>query len=644
MGRYLALLCVCLAAAVYVPVLHARTLHWSALDVAAALDADGRLHVVERHAMVFDGDWNGGERRFRLRGSQRLEGIRVRRIDAATGTAVPLRPGELDRVDHFAFTDATTLRWRSRQPRDPPFQMTTLVYEVEYVLSNVLQRDGSAFVLDHDFAFPDRTGVIQAFSLELTFDVAWAPTGDVTSPLSLRRSNLPPGAGVVVTMPFERVVATTPAGVREPTSRLWLLLPVSTLLAFGGWRSRRYVAHEKRNGRYAPLPSIAAIDDAWLAEHVFKHRPEHVGSLWDDRTGAAEVAAILARLVQEGKLTSRIEQRRRLMHREDVLHLAIPSPRPTFNAYESALIKALFIDGNTTDTERIRAHYGKRNKAFDPAAIIRRHLPGGREVASEQNKAALAQGWTLSLLLALVAAVAFGTSLAAEVRLGVTNAFVLHALLIAFTSVVFGGVLIALGYTLRGNVVGPRRHLEWLLGVYALYVVVLLSIVRGGGAYLGWPMYVALAALAAWILNLALNRAYTRVRPDRIAERKNLSAAREYFAEQLTRAEPKLEDAWYPYLIAFGLGKRMDQWFGRFGLATAAIGSRSTTVGPAHHGGSSPSSTWSGGGGAFGGGGASGVWSTAAGAMAAGVAVSSSSPGGSGGGGGSSGGGGGGGW
>jgi uncharacterized membrane protein YgcG len=628
----------------YVPVLHARTLHWSALDVAAALDADGRLHVVERHAMVFDGDWNGGERRFRLRGSQRIQGIRVRRIDAATGTAVPLQPGDLDSVDHFAFTDDTTLRWRSRVPSDAPFQMATLVYELEYVLANVLRRDGAAFVLDHDFAFPDRTGVIEAFSLELTFDPAWGPPADVASPFSLRRSNLQPGASVVVTIPFEHLGAALPTGIREPTSPLWLLLPVSALLAFGGWRLQRYLAHEQRNGRFAPLKPIATIDDAWLEENVFKHRPEKVGSLWDNRTGAPEVAAILARLVLEGKLGSRIEKRRRLMHREDVLHLTILSPRPQFNAYESALIKALFIDGNTTDTERIRAHYGKRDQAFDPAAIIRRHLPGGRDVVSQDNKAALEDGWTLSLVVALVAAVAFGASLAAEVRLGVTGTFVLQSFLIGFASVAFGLVLVTLGYTLRNNVVGPRRHLQWLLALHAMYVVALLSIVRGGDGYLGWPMYVALAALAAWILNLALNRAYTRVSADRIADRKNLSAARAYFAEQLTRGKPNLEDAWYPYLIAFGLGKQMDHWFGRFGPVTVATATPST-LGPSHHDSSStPSPTWSGGGGAFGGGGAAGAWSTAAGAMAAGVADSSSAGGGSGGGGGSSGGGGGGGW
>jgi hypothetical protein len=36
------------------------------MDVRAILDADGRLHVTESQAMVFTGDWNGGERIFRV--------------------------------------------------------------------------------------------------------------------------------------------------------------------------------------------------------------------------------------------------------------------------------------------------------------------------------------------------------------------------------------------------------------------------------------------------------------------------------------------------------------------------------------------------------------------------------------------------
>ena len=47
-----------------------RELHWDRLDVEARLDAAGSLHVTETHAMVFTGDWNGGERKFNIRPQQ----------------------------------------------------------------------------------------------------------------------------------------------------------------------------------------------------------------------------------------------------------------------------------------------------------------------------------------------------------------------------------------------------------------------------------------------------------------------------------------------------------------------------------------------------------------------------------------------
>ncbi|MCA1583008.1 MAG: hypothetical protein LC796_16805, partial [Acidobacteria bacterium] len=100
-----------------------KELHWGSLDVTARLDADGRLVVVERHVMVFTGDWNGGERTFRLFPGQTLALERVRRFDPTTGpgaagAARDLARGDLGALDHYDMTDASTLRWRSRLPSD----------------------------------------------------------------------------------------------------------------------------------------------------------------------------------------------------------------------------------------------------------------------------------------------------------------------------------------------------------------------------------------------------------------------------------------------------------------------------------------------------------------------------------------------
>src|SRR5258706_557585 len=140
-----------------------------------------------------------------------------------------------------------------------------------------------------------------------------------------------------------------------------------------------------------------------------------------------------------------------------------------------------------------------------------------------------------------------------------------------------------------------------------------------------------------------------RERPKKIARRKFLTAAREFFRRELESPRPKLEDRWFPWIIAFGLGKSADRWFRAYGAPAAnagAVTSRGSSGGSSSTD-SGSSGSWTGGGGSFGGAGTSGSWATAAGAMAAGVAAAGSGGsggGGGGGGGGSSGGGGGGGW
>src|SRR6186713_812913 len=162
--RTIALLPVLLLAAALAA---AKDLSWRALDVKARLDEEGRLHVVEKHAMVFTGDWNGGERIFRIGPGQSVSLEQLRRLDP-DGTVHVLQHAEPpDQVDQFTWKDKQTLRWRSRLPSDPEFAAKELVYEIAYTLSGVLVKEGSRYVLDHDFAFPDRPGTIGEFSLAL---------------------------------------------------------------------------------------------------------------------------------------------------------------------------------------------------------------------------------------------------------------------------------------------------------------------------------------------------------------------------------------------------------------------------------------------------------------------------------------------
>jgi hypothetical protein len=154
-----------------------RSLYWDNLEVKARLDRDGRLHVVERQAYVFTGEWNGGERTFNIRPGQNLDLQRLTRIDPASGESREVTLGSLSELDRYNwFNGHKMLRWRSRLPSDPPFDATPITYELEYTLGDILIPEGDGtFVLNHDFAFPDRSGPILRYSLDLELDPSWQP-------------------------------------------------------------------------------------------------------------------------------------------------------------------------------------------------------------------------------------------------------------------------------------------------------------------------------------------------------------------------------------------------------------------------------------------------------------------------------------
>src|SRR5580765_6428910 len=194
-----------------------KSLHWKRLDVEARLDAQGVLHIAETQAMIFTGDWNGGERKFRVFPGQRLSFKGLSRLDPSTGRMRALSQGDLSVVDRFAFTDSTTLRWRSRRASEPEFDRTEIVYRLDYELSGILLREGDSYVLDHNFVFPDRPGTIEAFHLDLTLDPAWKLLHP--RPLKIDKGPIPPGQDLVVRADFSYAGAGTPAAVRRGSSR-----------------------------------------------------------------------------------------------------------------------------------------------------------------------------------------------------------------------------------------------------------------------------------------------------------------------------------------------------------------------------------------------------------------------------------------
>jgi uncharacterized membrane protein YgcG len=603
-----------------------KALFWRRMDVAARLDAQGVLHVAERQAIVFTGDWNGGERKFRILPGQRLRFIGMSRQDES-GQMRPLAQGSLSDLDHYAFADPTTLRWRSRLPSDPPFENTEILYELDYELSGILLKEGGTYILDHDFAFPDRSGRIEAFTLDVSLDPAWKAR--IPAPSRLERGPLPPGASVVVRVELEHTGGAALSAVRLGTSRgerlgLFLFFFVAVLLLAGAFYRR-----ESGLGRFAPLPPLETVDAPWLEKNIFMLRPEEVGALWDETIGAPEVAAVLARLAAEKKIASSAEGKK--------LTMRLSVPLSSLEGYEKSLLEALFFNGRQeTDTDAVRAHY--RSKGFDPASKIKEDLEKRLSVHADfGDRSSRPLRWpTLVLLLLGLASMAL-----AAVFQGADVGAIIGA---AITYGILWGIAVIPAYFWQKRMhdfLLPALGFLWLPAAFLYFSYRgIASFAQTVPLFLVGPLLVKLA-----IVNNLFNVAKTRNGPHRIARRKTLVAAREFFARELKNPRPRLEDRWFPYIVAFGLSSGVERWFRAYGGEQAAVASRA--AGTASSGGSSsPSGGWTGGGGSFGGAGASASWAAAAGTLAAGVSAPSSggSGGGGGGGGGSSGGGGGGGW
>ena len=589
--------------------------------------------------MVFTGDWNGGERTFRLEPGQTLAFERIRRIEPGTDAGLDLASGDLSQKDHFQFTNPTTLRWRSRLPSDPVFADTEIDYEISYTLSGVLLKQGDRYVLDHNFALPDAQKTIETLSVHLELDPSWTPTAPGGFAPSRTARGLRPGENFVVHAELGRaagIAGPAPAAVRVGTTRstrvaMFALLLLSTL-AMGVAFYRR----EAALGRLSAPEKPDTIDEAWLDRHLFNLPPEEAGALWDDRVGAPEVTAVLARLTAEKKIETIPSGKEMTMR--------LKAPLDSFVGYERELVQALFFGGRKeTSTSEIKAHY--KSSGFDPASKIE---PGLREKLSKhadfQDRsgrpgraltfALFAAGLLIVVLEALRGAIDWGTVSSTLLSTGFWWAI---------------GLAFALRYQNRMDRLGA-----WAISFLFVPLMFLWGSWRGIGFAGLTPLPVLIGRLALWLaaVNNLFNVAKTRSGPKKIARRRELVGARRFFERELSKSAPRLKDAWFPWLAAFGLGPDVDRWFHSFGGAAAAA-SAGSSFSSSSSSSSSTSSSFSGESGGFtggsgfsGGAGSSGSWAVAAGALASGVSAPSSSGGGGGGGGGggSSGGGGGGGW
>lgn len=632
------------------PAQDAKTLDWPAFAVDARLDSSGTLHVRERQTILFNGDWNGGERVFVVRPGQRFAFRRMLRVDSLTGAEVEMHEGSLDEVDGYKMTGSRTLRWRSRRPDDPPFVNAKITYIIEYEYADILLVEGSAYRLDHEFGFRDRTGTIANFELTLQVDPSWRTPDGFTG--VFHQAVLEPGIGYVVNIPLTWRAAGVPSAVRRSPPlplRLGLAAAVALVIIV---MTAQLLRDETAIGRFASLTPLASIDRAWLESHVLALRPELVGTIWDEQVGAAEVSAVLARLVNEKKLGSRVESTGGKWLGRHVLHLEMLVPRDAFVGYERALIDKFFTsNATTTSTDEIRDRY--KSTGFDPSGIIRQPLMDQytRMPGMADPPRAKARRWLPTLVL-FFAGIAL---LAAAIVTRPADAVValLSLALIGVPCFLFARLQAAFW---KRRVVRPGPHLLRVLVPLALMLGLFCWGLATGIGAVGIVASAGVALLLIAAARSVVNGSRSTSTSARLLRRKELASAREYCREELKKPAPALDDSWYPYLLAFGLGRHVDKWFQAFGAPSVSRSSdsfgssrtgSSTSYSASDSGGGSGGGTFSGfgGGGGFAGAGATVAFGSALGAMSSGVsAPSSSSGGGSSSSGGSSGGGGGGGW
>lgn len=616
------------------------------MTVEARLDGQGVLHIRETQVIEMNGAWNGGERTFNAtRGRLLFDGLS--KLNESTGQVVELPRGELSAIDHWNFTDRSTLRWRSRKPHDPPFDHQRLTYVLEYRLTEILQPTRDGFRLNHDFAMLDRDGMIETLDLTLSWDPVWNPKDEVTS--SMSKHGLAPGDGLLVSAEFVHSGDALPSAVHYPRPT-WIINLFYLLTAMGVaslWR--HFKSHDEPTGRWPGLGNSPEITAETVSAALDGWQPEELGALWDQTIGSAEVAAVISRMVGEGKLASTVEDRG--FFRRRVLALERLRVRGAFEGYDRKLINKLFFNRRkNVDTLALRKHY--RNKGLDLVKLIKSPIESAlrNKLGTLDERVVVPRKRTAWLVYGSIAAGVVDLIVRRDEIFGAT----VHVLLFLYLAVtLFAIYLPSLGHAsrLKKRVDSAAWHARALI-LAPVLMVGLFWVARSLFAGVSPSLDVSIfgsVSLALWICALSsslFNGARTRLTPQGVTFRRKFSKIRCWMAQQLRRSEPELKDEWFPHLVAFGLDHRVDKWFKTFaGTPTTASMSGITSSSGASS--SLQDSSWTGGGGSFGGAGATAAWASAAASFASGVSAASSGSSGSsggGGGGGSSGGGGGGGW
>ena len=557
--------------------------------------------------MVFTGDWNGGERVFRLEPHHALD------LKGVTRNGVPLTAGDLAYVDHYAL-NGNVLRWRARAPDDPPFDKQEIIYAITYTLGRALLPHGDRYRLHHDFAFGGRPGAIENFALQLELGSDWrSGEGRV---IRREAGPLPPGSGYVVTLELDHVGEAAPATISVATAlmnryRPWMILGLfgSTFLLFLLFDTMRDA-----------LTGIDtnAIDTAWIQRNLTSIRPEVVAAIYHGDVGPPAFAAILSKLEQDRKI--------RTWMKGSNLFLELLVNKESLSGAERTVVDNLFATRKKINTEMIRSE--NRRTGFDPPGLIRKDVLAEAKKVTPFGSAAwgclaglpfFIGGMVMSIMawrrqpsdivapiMILVGSIIVSIAGTSGAKAWARSRSLMGLVAVAAVPFVAHGVVKLL------TIIGPNFDTPWFgftdLGLFGLAVGLLGT-------------YIAILAEATGPLSLHTARI-----------RKTLRKARRFFVAELSKPAPALQNQWTPWMVALGLDRSIASWW-KSTQKTVTTGRSDSTDSPStsfSSTSSSSSTSFAGGGGAFGGAGSTVAWSSAAMALSTPMRAPSSSSGGSG--------------
>ncbi len=480
--------------------------------------------------------------------------------------------------------------------------------------------EGDHYRLDHDFAFPDRPASIERFTLKFEHDPVWK--AETISPLE--KQNVPPGESVVLHLPLQYTGVGEPAFINRPAPPPAPLPPppppeppltmppqiraaaVALLLATFLLLVVYFFRREKSVGRFESWDQLLPTGEAWLQQNIFAYPAEVVGAAWDETSSEPEVSALLARLIQEGKIVTLPKE---INKQVSVVVLRLNVRREELQEHERALVDGLFVRGDITDRPTIMAHYSARG--FDPAEILRAPMMRKVDQATARTFGAPTTtsrkvGGLLIFILALTLVVGFASLSFAQIG----GPLILFPLL---AGVCLIAALAAASWYRR------KVHGMWAASIVIAPLIVLVSV----AALTTHPVLFAIFGIESLLLSwYVLRKARWHGTREFLQWRRNLVAARDWFAFELGKPDPELKDEWTPYLISFGLTTALDEWTRRFaapktratptvrGYEPAITPLSSSSPPPSPSPSSEPVRRWTGGGGAFGAAGATGSWAS----------------------------------